>query len=162
MIEVFSRESQNLIAWALSPLEAEIPADIRQNLTFIREDLIDEGKAKPSASIDAYRAAFYLCEDLLTALNERDKARAAAGYRAAQAIANQPTSTQALDARRNYLMSWPQYEREQSQRSALTQQNQSRAAVATDATKVAWTTQSARIRTTLDTRYRAFRAALRQ
>lgn len=162
VIEVFSRESQNLIAWALSPLEAEIPADIRQNLTFIREDLIDEGKAKPSASIDAYRAAFYLCEDLLTALNERDKARAAAGYRAAQATANQSTSTQALEARRNYLMSWPQYEREQSQRSALTQQNQSRAAVATDATKVAWTTQSARIRTTLDTRYRAFRAALRQ
>jgi hypothetical protein len=83
VIEVFSRESQNLIAWALSPLEEIIPADIRQNLTFIREDLVDEGKAKPAASLDAYRAAFYLCEDLLTALNERDKARAASGYRAA-------------------------------------------------------------------------------
>jgi hypothetical protein len=162
VIEVFSRESQNLIAWALSPLEAEIPADIRQNLTFIREDLIDEGKAKPSASIDAYRAAFYLCEDLLTALNERDKARAAAGYRAAQATANQPTSTQALDARRNYLVSWPQYEREQSQRNTLTQQNQARTAVATEAQKVAWTTASASLRAKLDKLYRTFRAAMRQ
>jgi serine/threonine protein kinase len=162
VIEVFSRESQNLIAWALAPLEDDTPPDIRQNLTFIREDLIDEGKTKPTASLDAYRAAFYLCEDLLTALNERDKARAAAGYRAAQATANQSTSTQALDARRNYLMSWPQYEREQSQRSALTQQNQARTAVATEAQKVAWTNTSTRLRTTLDTRYRAFRAALRQ
>ena len=162
MIEVFSRESQNLIAWALAPLEDPTPPDIRKNLTFIREDLIDEGKTKPTASLDAYRAAFYLCEDLLTALNERDKARAAAGYRAAQATANQSSSNQALDARRNYLMSWPQYEREQSQRSALTQQNQARTAVATEAQKVAWTNTSTRLRTTLDTRYRAFRAALRQ
>lgn len=162
VIEVFSRESQNLIAWALAPLEDATPADIRQNLTFIREDLIDEGKTKPSASLDAYRAAFYLCEDLLSALNERDRARAAAGYRAAQATANQSTSNQALDARRNYLMSWPQYEREQSQRNALTQQNQARTAVANEAQKVAWTTATTRLRTTLDTRYRAFRAALRQ
>ena len=162
LIEVFTREAQNLIAWALSPLEESVPAELRQKLTFIREDLIDEGKSKPAASINAYREAYYLCESILTALNERDKARAAAGYRAAQTTANQSSSTQALEARRNYMMSWPQYEREQSQRSALTQQNQANTAVATAAQKVAWTAQVERLRKTLDARYSAFRAALRQ
>lgn len=59
-------------------------------------------------------------------------------------------------------MSWPQYEREQSQRNALTQQNQARTAVVTEAQKVAWTTATTRLRTKLDQLYRAFRAALRQ
>jgi serine/threonine protein kinase len=162
VLEVFTRESQNLVAWALSPLESTVPPDIRQNLTFIREDLVDEGKTKPVASLDAYRAAYYLCEDLLSALNEREQARVTAGYRAAQTAAATPTGSQALDARRNYLMSWPQYEREQSQRGALTSQNQARENLSGEAQKVGWAARSARLRTTLDTRYRAFRAALRQ
>ncbi len=162
LIEIFTRESQNLIAWALAPMEETVPPDIRQKLTYLREDLIDEGKTKPAASLDAYRAAFYLCEDLLTALNERDQARVAAGYRAAQSNANQPVSTQALDARRNYMMSWPQYSREDSQRSALQSQNQARTAVSSEAQKVAWAAKVERLRTLLDTRYRSFRTALRQ
>lgn len=161
VIEVFSRESQNLMAWALSPLEQAVPPDIRQKLTYIREDLIDEGKTKPAFSLDAYRAAYYLCEDLLTALNERDQARVAAGYRAAQTAAAQPIGNQALDARRNYLMSWPQFDREQSQRNALSQQNQARTTVSGEAQKVVWANKVERLRVSLDAKYRSFRAAMR-
>jgi serine/threonine protein kinase len=162
VIEVFSRESQNLMAWALSPLEEAVPPDIRQKLTYIREDLIDEGKTKPASSLDAYRAAYYLCEDLLTALNERDQTRVAAGYRAAQTAAAQPIGNQALDARRNYLMSWPQHSREESQRAALSGQSQARTAVSGEAQKVAWANKVERLRVSLDARYRSFRAAMRQ
>jgi hypothetical protein len=148
--------------WVLAPLDEAVPADIRQNLTLLREDLVDEGKSKPAAPIPAYSAAWQLCQTLLTALDERDRARVASGYRDAQAAANQPGSTSALDARRNYMMSWPQYEREQSQRSALAQQNQSRAALAGEAQKVAWAAQSARLSRSLDALYARFREAMRQ
>ena len=162
IIQVFTREAQNLISWALAPLEETVPPDIRQKLTYLREDLIDEGKVRPSASLDAYRAAFYLCEDLLTALNERDQARVAAGYRAAQTAAAQPIGNQALDARRNYLMSWPQHSREESQRAALSNQSQARTVVSSEAHKVAWATKAERLRASLDARYRTFRSAMRQ
>ncbi len=162
VIEVFTREAQNLISWAVAPLEASIPEDVSRNLTFIREDLIDEGKAKPAASLDAYREAYYLCEELQTALDSRRQAQAAFGYRSAQAAANQPMSNQALDARRNYLMSWPQYSREESQRDALRGQNSANTAVVSEASKVAWGMQTKRTLSTLDARYRAFRAALRK
>lgn len=150
------------MAWALAPIDETVPPDLRQQLTYLREDLVDEGKTKPAAALDAYRAAFYLCEDLLTALNDRDQARMAAGYLAAQSAANQPISTQALDARRNYMTRWPQYSREESQRTALQNQNQARTAVSGEAQKVAWAAKVERLRTLLDTRYRSFRTALRQ
>lgn len=162
VIEVFSRESQNLIAWALSPLEAEIPADIRQNLTLLREDLVDEGKSKPAAPIPAYSAAWQLCHALLTALDERGSARVAAGYRDAQAAANQTHTNQALNARRNYMMSWPQYAREESHRTELQRQSSNRTAVASEAQKVAWATYSAKLSRSLDTLYAKFREAMRQ
>ncbi|HEY1053302.1 MAG TPA: hypothetical protein VGE39_26205, partial [Prosthecobacter sp.] len=162
VIEVFTREAQNLISWAMAPLDEPLPQDIRRNLTFIREDLVDEGKARPAASLDAYREAYYLCEELLSALDSRDQARAGFGLRNAQAAANQPMSNQALDARRNYLTSWPQYSREESQRGALRQQNSANTAVASEAAKVAWNMQAKRALATLDARYRAFRAALRK
>jgi serine/threonine protein kinase len=123
LITGFSTEAPNLMAWTLAPLEEDVPPDIRQNLTFLREDLIDEGKKKPTASLDAYRAAYYLCEALIAALDERTQARVAAGFRAAQSVANQSNTNSALEARRNYMMSWPQYHREESQRAALRSQN---------------------------------------
>ncbi|MBE2287225.1 MAG: DUF1080 domain-containing protein, partial [Prosthecobacter sp.] len=43
-IEVIKDQGPNATEWALTPLDEAIPADIRQNLTFLREDLLDEGK----------------------------------------------------------------------------------------------------------------------
>jgi hypothetical protein len=160
-LEVLSKEAPNAINWSLAALEDAVPADIRQNLTVLREDIIDEGKARPSASLDAYRAAFYLCDALLNALNERDKARVASGFRNAQAAASQSVSSQALEARRNYMMSWPQYAREQAQRDVLQSQADKRTAVAGAAQKVAWNQRADTLRRNLDALYAKFRAAMR-
>lgn len=161
VIHVFSSEAQNALAWVLAPLEETVPPSIRQNLTSLREDLVDEGKGKPAASLDAYRAAYYLCEAMLNALNERENARVAAGYRAAQSVANQKASNEALDVRRNYMMSWPQHARESDQRAELQRQAAGNVALAGEAQKVAWAARAEKMRANLDALYRQFRAALR-
>lgn len=160
-LDILSKEAVNAINWSLAPLEDTVPTDIRQNLTLLREDIVDEGKAKPTASIDAYRAAFFLCDAILSALTERDTARVAAGYRNAQAAANQTNTSQALEARRNYQMSWPQYAREQAQRSELQRQTGNQVAVAGEAQKVGWNQRSQALRRNLDTLYAKLRAAMR-
>jgi len=161
-IDILKAQALNAKEWALAPLDETVPSDIRQNLTLLREDLVDEGKAKPRAPIAAYSAAWQLCNALLGALDERDKARVAAGYRAAQANANQSNTSPALEARRNYMMSWPQHARETDQRTELQRQSGARVAVAGEAQKVAWSTRSATLRANLDKLYAQFREALRQ
>jgi serine/threonine protein kinase len=160
-IEVLKAQAVNAKEWALAPLDESVPNDIRQNLTLLREDLVDEGKAKPRAPIAAYSAAWHLCNALLAALDERDKSRIAAGYRAAQANANQSNTSQTLEARRNYQMSWPQHAREQAQRSEVQRQSGNQTAVADQAQKVAWATRTETLRGNLDKLYAQFRAALR-
>ncbi len=161
-IDILKAQAPNSMKWVLAPLDEAVPSDIRQNLTLLREDLVDEGKTKPATSLDAYRAAYYLCQAILAAIDERDRARVAAGYRDAQAAANQTNTNQALNARRNYMMSWPQYAREGDQRNELQRQSANRTALASEAQKVAWATQSAKLRLNLDTLYARFREAMRQ
>jgi hypothetical protein len=123
-IDILKAQAVNSMKWVLAPLDETVPADIRQNLTLLREDLVDEGKTKPAAPIPAYSAAWQLCQALVTALDERDRARVAAGYRDAQAAANSGISgSPQLNTRRNYMMSWPQYAREGDQRSELQRQS---------------------------------------
>jgi len=160
-IDILKAQAVNAKAWALAPLDEAVPNDIRQNLTLMREDLVDEGKAKPAAPIAAYSAAWQLCNALLAALDERDAARVAAGYRTAQAQANQRVTSQALESRRNYQMSWPQHAREQDQRSELQRQSGNRVALAGKAQKVAWATRCERLGANLDKLYAQFRAAMR-
>ena len=162
-IDILKDQAPNSMKWVLAPLDEAVPTDIRQNLTLLREDLVDEGKSsKPAAPIAAYSAAWQLCQALLTSLDVRDKARAAAGYRDAQAAANQTHTNSALEVRRNYKMSWPQYAREGDQRAELQRQSANRTALASEAQKVAWATQSAKLSRNLDTLYARFREAMRQ
>ncbi|MEZ5385373.1 MAG: DUF1080 domain-containing protein [Prosthecobacter sp.] len=160
-IEVIKDQGPNATEWALTPLDEAIPADIRQNLTFLREDLLDEGKKAAKASPEAYKLASEYCDKILTALDQRDLARVNAGYAAAQADANKATSTQALDARRNYQMSWPQYAREESQRAALRENESGKADVKKQRLKVEWMQRAVQMRTYLDELYRQLREAMR-
>jgi hypothetical protein len=160
-IEVIKDQGPNATEWALTPLDEAIPADIRQNLTFLREDLLDEGKRAAKASPEAYKLASDYCDKLLTALDKRELARVNAGYRAAQADANKATSNQALDARRNHQMSWPQYAREESQRAALRESETDKADVKKERLKVEWTTSATQMRSYLDNLYRQLREAMR-
>ena len=160
-IEVIKEQGPNATQWALTPLDEEIPADIRQNLTFLREDLLDEAAKGPKAAPEAYKLASDYCDKLLAALDQRELARVNAGYAALQADANKRTSTQALDARRNYQMSWPQYAREESQRAALRESETDKADVKKELLKVEWTTRAVKMRAYLDELYTRLRAAMR-
>ncbi len=86
-IEVLKDQAPNAIEWTLAPLEQAVPGDIRQNLTFLREDLLDEGKQQPKASADAYTLAAQICQTVLAALEERNQTLARAGFRAVEAQA---------------------------------------------------------------------------
>lgn len=140
-----------------------MPADIRQNLTFLREDLADEARRKPVASADAYRLGYQLCNTLLAILQEREQTRVSVGYRAAQAETTTGISgDQTLSARRNYMMSMPQYRREQAQRAELKSQAVNSAELLKQRPKLEWADRSAVLGRTLDSLYSQFRAALRQ
>jgi hypothetical protein len=160
-IQVIKDQGPNATEWALTPLDEAIPADIRQNLTFLREDLLDEGKKAAKASPEAYKLASDYCDKLLAALSQREVARVKAGYQAAQADANKATSTQALDARRNDQMSWPQFSREESQRAALRESETNKADVKKQRLKVEWATRAEQMRSYLDNTYRQLREAMR-
>jgi hypothetical protein len=160
-IEVIKDQGPNAAEWTLAPLEEAIPADIRQNLTFLREDLLDEAAKAAKSSPEAYKLASDYCDKLLAALGQRELARVNAGYAAAQADAAKKTSTQALDARRNHQMSWPQFSREESQRAALRENESAKADVKKQRLKVEWAARAEQMRTALDVTYRQLREALR-
>lgn len=147
--------------WALSPLEVVMPGDIRQSVILLREDLIDEQKVSPKASAEAYKLATDYCDKLLAALSQREVARVNAGYRAAQADANKDFSNQALDTRRNYKMSWPQYAREESQRATLRENEADKADVKKERIKMEWAERTQLMRLHLDGIYRRVREAIR-
>jgi len=124
--------------------------------------LLDAGKAAPKAGTEAYKLGAQLCNNLLAALDARDQALVRAGYRAAQADANTKVTSQALEARRNYMMSWPQYAREKDQRGEIQRQQTNGATLVKESVKVEWSNKSAALRKSLDAQYAKYRDALRQ
>lgn len=164
-LQVLSQQGPSLSSWVLAPIDRSIPDAIRQNLTFMREGLVDEGKARPQASLEAYRVAYQLCSSLIAALDEREKMLLKAGYRAVQANVVTPATNQALEARRNYLMIWPQYEREVQQRNDLLRVGEAadrrKVELALQDLKLEWAKRTEPLRTSLDALYVKLRAALR-
>jgi hypothetical protein len=161
-LETLSQQALNATAWVLAPLDESVPGDIRQNLTALREDLLDEAKANPKAGPEAYAIGRQLCDTLMAALDERDATLVRVGYRAAQANANTRVTSQALEARRNYKMSWPQYAREQNQAAEIFRQQTNNASLTKELPKVEWSNRTAVLRRTLDVLYAKYREALRQ
>lgn len=162
LLDTFSQLAPNASAWVLAGLDEGVPPNVRQNLAYIREDLLDEYKQKPKASQEAYKLAHQLCTTMINALDERDQTLVRAGFRAVQADASISGTNQALEVRRNYMMSWPQYAREQAQRAELIRQGAAGAHVGKALPKVEWSTRTAKLRKTLDDLYAQFREALRQ
>lgn len=162
LLSSFSRQIPNLSSWVLAPLDESVPTDIRQNLLFLREDLADEARRAPANSANAYRLGAQICQTLLAIHEERALAQAKAGFRNVEANARTGASSQALEARRNYMMSWPQYSREQSQRAELQSQAANNAAVMKERPKLDWAQRASQLHPMLDTLYAQLRMALRQ
>ena len=161
-IEILKDQAPNAMEWALAPLDQTVPGNIRQNLTFLREDLLDEGAKKPGASPAAYTLGSQLCNTLLGILEERTQTQIRAGFRAVEANARTGITSEALEARRDYKMSWPQFARENAQRAELKSQAVNNAAVMAERPKVDWAARTVPLRKSLDALYAQFRNALRQ
>jgi len=170
LAKTLSQQAPNATSWALAPLDQSVPVNIRENLTALREDLLDEAKDKPVAGPEAYAIGRQLCDTLIAALDERDQASVRAGYRAAQAEVNTgAATTQAgqplniiVEARRNYMMSWPQYAREKDVRSEIHRQQNNTTSLTRESVTVEWSNRTAMLRRTIDALYAKYREALRQ
>jgi predicted Ser/Thr protein kinase len=167
---VLSREAMNAAAWALSGLDETVPSDIRERLTYLREDLLDEGKSvTQQVSVATYQRGWELCTALIAALDERDQTRVRAGYRDAQANANTKITSANLEATRTGARlgaftsgDWPQYERERDQRTEIARQQNNQVALAKQVVLNEWAGRAATLRRGLDESYRRYREALRQ
>lgn len=160
-LDLLAQEGSNLIAWVTSPLNVDIPDDFRANISLLREDLLD-GHAKGSASPEIYKSAVELCDNLMACIDKKEKQQIDAKLRVAQAKQRSPLSNQALEARRNYLMSWPQYHREVRQREVLAEEKDDTTEVKASELELAWIETAGKLRKSLDVKYSAYRAALRK
>jgi len=157
-----SREAPNVIAWAVTGLDQNVPPDIRRSMTYLREDLLDAARSSAPEGGASYKIGCALCNALIDALDEHDRGSVRAGYRAAQAEAITRVTSQALESRRNYKMSWPQYAREVDQRNEIQRQQNNKTALVKESVRVDWANHTATLRQNLDGLYSAFREALRQ
>lgn len=160
--EVLSREALNARSWALAPLETAVPQDIRNDLTLLREALLDEGKSAPKEGRESYKAGYDLCNLLISSLDEHDQAAVKAGYRAAQAEANTRVTNQSLDAHAPYRSSWPQYARIKDQRAEIQRQQNNNTALARERVKLDWSDRVKVLQRGLDEAYARYRQALRE
>jgi hypothetical protein len=159
-LDVLSSQAPNAIAWLTSSLEVPLPRELRENISVLREDILDKGTDDP-ASKAAYNAAAVLCKAMMTAIDYRETSQAGANLQVSKAKADAPMSNQALEARRNYLMSWPQYEREVQQREVLEKKQTAAEDVELQAARAKWTEKAVILRKNLDQLYQSFRTAKR-
>lgn len=156
---VLAKEAPNAASWALSPLPQELPAEIRQNILLLREDLVDEGKTQPKTSLDAYRAGYQVCNSLIAALDERDAAKTRAGMSQTQVIAS---GTARNEARRNYMMSWPQYQADAAREERANENLQDAKDTLSARQNATWLKRAAELRASLENTYATYRDALRK
>ena len=69
-LDTLAQQAPNAIAWVLAPLNAAVPPDIRQNVTFLREGMLDDSAKTPKASLDAYKSGEQLCNTMIAALDD--------------------------------------------------------------------------------------------
>ena len=161
LLETLSQEAPNASAWVLAPLDEAVPDDIRQNLTMLREDLLDEAKANHKDALQSYAVGRELCDTLIAVLDERDATLERFGYSVKQADANTIVTSQSLEANRNHQMSWPQYRRERAQAAEIFREQMNHAAAQKELPKLDWDNRAALWRKTLDYLYAKYRQAMR-
>jgi hypothetical protein len=159
-VEILVAEAPNAIKWATSPLKIAIPDELRQNIVILREDILDQ-QSKNSARRSAYERGAQLCNAIIAVIDTREVEQSQAQYSIAKRSAYSPLSNQALEARRNYKMSWPQYEREVEQRTVLREKKSDNIDLETSKTESEWITSAVSARKKLDEIYQQFRNHLR-
>src|SRR5690606_16475275 len=149
-------------SWLISPLAAQVPSEITANITNLKEAMLDEGALLGEEERRAHAFAALICDRLLANFTQKGVAQARAGLQVAQATGGEKLSEQALEARRNYLMSWPQYLRENQQRNVLMTYRNDAAAVKGKELEVEWQEDMTKESQILSKQYSAYRSELRK
>ncbi len=71
-LEIFTGEAPKITSAVCAPLSVPL-ADYKAPITYMRDNLLDEAKEKPSASEQTYQMAAKLCSAWLSALEEREQ-----------------------------------------------------------------------------------------
>lgn len=160
-LELLAQEGPNMIAWVTSPLDVNVPNDFRANISLLRENILDY-RGDTQIAIKSYAAGAELCDNLIFSIDKKEKQQIDAKLKVAQAKARSPLSNVALDVKRNYKMSWPQYEREVRQREVLSEQKGDNVEVRTREVEAHWIVTAGDYRKALDGKYTEFRASMRK
>jgi len=160
-LDLLAEEGANLIAWVTSPLDVDVPDEFRGGLLLLREDLLDHHSITKNSN-SMYLEGAELCANLIVTFDKKEKEQIKAKLRIAQTKAQSELSNQALEARRNYKMSWPQYEREMRQREVLTDKRANEIDVKAQELKVKWIVTAGELRKSLDRKYAQFRDSIRK
>ena len=165
---MLAQQAPNASAWVLAPLDRSDASgyvagwgtslSCAKRFARRRESKLESPRRAPLLA----RLGAQLCNLLIASLDERDNALVRAGVTNAQANANTVITNQALEARRNSMMSWPQYNREGDQRSELQRQANARSALRNEGLVVEWANRGALLRATIDSLYMKYRQVLRE
>ena len=161
-LDILSSQYPNIVKWLVAPLRTAVPSEIEGKLVLLRETILDEGYTLGEDKREAHLHAVKLCESLSYGFTERRKKQVAASLRIAQRTSYAPLHNQALDARRNYLMSWPQYEREVQQRLVLLEYRKDANMVASKKAEQEWFTKSLTLRKNTSSHYQKMRHSMRE
>lgn len=142
----------------LSPLDAKLNKDVRPDLLLLRNDLLDEAKASPVASPDAYQAAIRLADLWLAALNERESRRGTLGGTAPPSTDLSGSKKTTLHYRRDILT----FRREKNEAKAAKAKGKKTQAFFDDASRNNWRLRADVLRPGMERQYSAFRELLRQ
>jgi hypothetical protein len=98
-IEFVAQVGTGMNSAVIAPLNVPSSRNIRPSLVSLRDNLLDEAKLKPVASTATYNAAVRLTNAWLSALEEREKRRAALGAAA-------PPTTDIAHGKKTVLHYW--------------------------------------------------------
>jgi hypothetical protein len=156
MIEILSDQAPNVANWITAPLDRDVPGEIWQNMTFLKEALRDEAVKNPMASRAAYALAVQLCYTMVADLEER---RATETLSGGDAVLHQKSNL--TEWRRDHL-TWPMYALEADERAERHEKAKNTKVFMKDLKVQEWANRSRAMRVVIDAQYGQFREALRQ
>lgn len=151
--ELIERKN-TIVEDVFGPLDKPVPTSMREYISDLRENLLDECAKQPVASSRAYDLGSRFCNALISAFDEREALAARLRNNAPGHLAGKPTTTKDHPH-------WVDYERERAEARAATHDNKLETAFAKN-NKLQWATRAEVLRKNLDASYALFRQAARE
>lgn len=142
----------------LMSLDVKLSRDVRPDLIALRDNLLDEAKAKPAASPDTYKVAVRLTDAWLSALQERETRRASLGL-------TPPPTTDMDHGKKTSLHFWDDiltFQREMNDAKEKKATDKQKRAYFRDADINNWRLRTEVLRPNLESLYSQFRELRRQ